>query len=488
MIFSINRDKTSYIVLYFSPNKDKMSSDKCPSYFNNTECANLREENHKWCLPCSLILVKKQSKYKSLERKYYSETFSIPEKKTTEELINIYNKLKQIIELRKFIHDNGFCPQMRDTNHRLRIDNVSEYKKIIKKEIEKSYSIQHDIIEYDSECDDSTSDFEHSETQDSIPISAVENAEKKEDPISEDLYINALTILNLTPRIYNNILSEIRKISETYIVPKLGKHFMTAFSLQYLIMYTFCKHEKSMKKIKTYNGVIDNGLNLKKAEIENFNPELEYIKKTETVVVTPNSQQYNLFLNQIHIPGSNTLNTNELDVFLALYRQIPNIPLPKTIKSVNFYPMQKDIDELIERYPTTYKNRKNRYDKFRFIKSKDSPEYKYNLQTCLRLCEIESDGELYCYLKRTESAEKYTLGYLFISKSGEKIIKETEIDVRDYSCVHVFTPLITLNRDAIGLPPGTLSSNEEESAMDRVVKDRLNYVMDAQCKYLFRFE
>jgi hypothetical protein len=253
-------------------------------------------------------------------------------------------------------------------------------------------------------------------------------------------------------------------------------------------MYTFCKHKKGAKKIKTPNGIVDNALDLKRAEIEYFDPKSEYIKKSETVIVTPNSQQYDLFINQIFLPGSNTINTNELDVFLALYRQIPGIPLPSTIKSVNFYPTQEDINELIERYPITYKDRKNRYDKFKFIKSKDSPEYKYDLQTCLRLCEIQEDGELYCYLKCTESVEKYALGYLFISKDGKKYIKETKIDVTNYSCVHVFTPLITLNRDAIGLPPGTLAANEEESAMDRIVKDRFNYVIDAQYRYLFRFE
>jgi hypothetical protein len=213
-----------------------MAEKKCSSYLNDTLCTNVIDNDKKWCTDCSLILVKKQVKCKSLEKKYYSESFDIPDKSLSE-LLKIYSKLKEVIEVRRFVYYQGFHPEIRDTSHSIRIENVKRYRKLIKERM-KELHLREPEIKMD-ETDEIDSDSEEDTAQLMETIKPKENRkEKNTEEINEEELIMC-KFMKIPYFILSSIALDFREKIDEYLIPRLGENFVTAFGLQYVLYANF---------------------------------------------------------------------------------------------------------------------------------------------------------------------------------------------------------------------------------------------------------
>jgi hypothetical protein len=223
-------------------------------------------------------------------------------------------------------------------------------------------------------------------------------------------------------------------------------------------------------------------VDIKKLKDDYFDPKIQYIKKGECSGLSSNSANFRKLFENVAVPGSEIISIMELELYMNLYRQIPEIPLSKFIKSVNFNPSEKDIDLLEQKYPKTYGSPKTK-QKTETLKEKKKWSFKYDLGSCLKVGLKKTKGELYCYISPSEFPEKYNLTYAIIKNGITEYHDSTLVDMTEYQCQHTFMPLIILDYDKIF--PNFV---DQKLIDDDKLKDVLLSRIDEKHIYLFSFD
>lgn len=480
--------------------------DHCPGYIDNVYCYNKSEKTHTWCITCGKIFVKKMSKHKALEKKYYSEDHIIPANLGIEDLQKIHTKLASIISLRKYICDYGFCPERRDHGHQLRIENIKKYKKMIKLQLQNfgKIEVQNNIdallekvenLEKSQRSENSAVFMgsekrpEEDETKKIIQkafrraMSIVSNAliGGKQETI-EEFDTRPYQVITAMQKIIIKLIDGSMEIVENFVTPKLGANFWPAFCLQYMNMSLFCGH-KSTKIIRGKCAMM--GVHFGEIDHCYANDGKRLLENNQFISCSSRSEQTKYHLATGYI--NEILATKKFDIFLALYRQVTTIPLPKWIKKIIFNPTEKDFENLTTLHIASKVNKSHiirRNYKIALLKSKRSTDYKYDIQSCMRT-NLFGDAELYCTLIGTDDPIKYRLQY----RSDSDQILTSTVDIADYVCPHTFTPIIVLDESVLYMDEEVLGVRR-----DQILDEHLEFMkqlcvlnLEAHTAYLFTF-
>jgi hypothetical protein len=417
---------------------------KCSSYINNRRCANNIETGHTWCTECSKFFIKKQLRYKAIEIKYYSEEHIVPQNSDINSLIKIYSKLSVSLSLRRYISEYGYYPELRDVGHRLRIENISRYKKMIKAEMSKLHSVPKkiDISEIPS-FDDSDR-----ETEKSIKITENKQIDKVIISENDDEELIKLDTLyfRLIKNNFCNLVLDALNIVEHEVKPKLGKNFWTALCLQYVTMKTFCDHKTVL-----------NYYHFRKTDFHHldhscYNPDKMNFGKSKFLLLRGVEKGFKKFVGHGCSGDCNNICKLPLfEIFIQLRRQIPLFSLPKGIKRIIYDPTDEDIENLTPLNNDLVKCTKNikfnRNKKINLLRNKIQKNYNYDLQSCMRTNALKSE-KLACVLSNTDDRNKYKI--MYATDSTDSVFTESSIiDVSDYYCTHTFTPIIVLDESII---------------------------------------
>jgi hypothetical protein len=453
---------------------------KCPSYISNYRCNNNLEAEHTWCTQCSKFFVKKQSRYKSLEKKYYSEDHIVPENLEFDKLYKIYNKLALALSLRRYIYNYGFYPEIRDNGHRIRIENVKKYRKIIKLEIQKKHEQSKK-----SEISEMIENPENVEEQpdkplDTVIVNKIERISRCEN-MDDILHVHKFR--NYMHNIYSKLINDFKEIISSYLIPKLGRNFWDAFCLQYALLGYFCDHKiKPIKRGK----MPKQGIIAENIEHSYCDKGKRYINNRKFITDSSRSTNMSLILETGIKEGFRF--TNQLDIYLNLHRQIRNLLLPSWIKKIIYDPTDKDIENLTPQYYKKYEVSKlhgtRREAKIDLLRNKREIEFNYDIQSCMRANSF-GDREFHCVITGTDNPEKYLLTYCAMGH----VIPSTIIDVANYKCNHTFGAIIVLDESIFDYDQEILSICKA-SHPDTYLDFMKQYaVMDLEngIRYLFTF-
>lgn len=417
---------------------------KCSSYINNHRCTNNVEPDYTWCIQCSKFFVKKQLRYKAIETKYYSEEQIIPQNLDINSLIKIYSKLSVSLSLRRYISEYGYCPELRDEGHRLRIENISKYKKMIKAEISKLHSLPKkiDISEIPS-FDDSGEEIE--ESAKIIENKQIDEVIRSENDDTELIKLDTI-FFSLIQKNFCNLVLEALNTIEHEVKPKLGKNFWTALCLQYVTLKTFCGH----KTVRNY-------YHFKTTDFHHldhsyYNPDKMYVGKSKFLLLRGVEKGFKKFTGHGCSGDCNNICKLPLfEIFIQLHRQIPLFSLPKGIKRIIYDPTDEDIENLTplnnDLVRCTKNIKFNRNKKINFLRNKTQKNHNYDLQSCMRANALNSE-KLACVLSNTDDRNKYKI--MYATDSVDSVFTESSIiDVSDYYCTHTFTPIIVLDESIL---------------------------------------
>lgn len=464
---------------------------KCPSYINEKECKNQTFQNRKWCKKCSMIFVKKQDKCKKFEAKYYNESLIVPES-DVKGLLKIYSKLKQIIKLRKYVHEQGFNPEKRDDAHCMRIQYVREYKRLVKEEIAKKQlaatpkidNVETEILDLDN----LDLDFEKAEISKKPEGTNVvkkskklkEVRDEKEISIIEQEIISEHKLSNIAINFYRDTVNEYIGILQMYLSPRLGKKFLAAFFLQFVAMNIFWK-DQNVKETRKYKTRSKLNVELRRIGDEHsyFDKEFEYFYG-EKSFISETDTEFKTHMN-IYSDDGYHCNTGSMTMCLFLPRLIPNLPLPKAIKSVDFYPTEEVLEGLKKYDQYSDKDQLElRARKIKLITTRNKPDYKYDLQSCIRVNKFKQNTQLGIFLEKTSSPEIYKLYYSSVDPENNVEVSDTSLlDLTNFIIPYTVIPVITLHPDVLG----------EIDEPDRLKSETIVInLLEAHGMFLFRFD
>jgi hypothetical protein len=455
---------------------------KCPGYINENYCNENIEIDFAWCKNCGKNLVKRQNKCKALERKYYSEEQIVPENLDFSKLFKIYTKLGYVLSLRRYINEYGYCPELRDEGHLTRIENIKSYRKLIKIEMQKVRTVpentQIDLYEEEDEL-----------IEDIIYSKIVTTSEKprsiKITDANEFSNIFMTKFFHVINSNLLNIVKDCQNLVETYIAPKLGKNFWNAFVLQYFNMLGFCGH--------TFNCVSKGkrATNFRGMNHSYFDREKTYLTKGRAWRIDVNDPQFIKFLAGETNSGI-IYKLTKIDLYLNLYKQVQNLPLPKWIKKVIFNPTDKDIQNLTPTKNKAIKFTENsklkREKKINLLRNKDENDYLYDLQLCMRTNLLGTEM-IKCIISPTNDREIYKVTY---SNIGKKLSQTDhiygDINVSNYCCTDTFISIIVLDESILFTDAEILEEFKTKyKNYVEIMKSCCVLFLESRTRYLFTF-